>query len=147
MVVRKQKKVTKYRGSKTHGGGSMKKRRGAGHRGGRGRAGSGKRGDGKKPRYWKEEKLGGFTSKYSREKTLNVGQLNSGLEQLAERGLAEHKSGVYHVDLSTFKVDKLLGAGFVHHKINIVVGVASPKAVEKITAAGGSVEQTSAQEE
>src|SRR3989338_1771827 len=43
MVVYKRKKVTKYRGSVTHGGGSRKKRRGAGSRGGRGNAGSGKR--------------------------------------------------------------------------------------------------------
>ena len=48
MVINKSKKKLKYRGSKTHGCGSMKKRRGAGHRGGRGAAGSGKRGDTKK---------------------------------------------------------------------------------------------------
>ena len=52
MVVNKSKKKLKYRGSKTHGCGSMKKRRGAGHRGGRGAAGSGKRGDAKKPSIW-----------------------------------------------------------------------------------------------
>ncbi len=34
-----KKKVKKYRGSRTCGGGSAKKRRGAGHRGGRGNAG------------------------------------------------------------------------------------------------------------
>ena len=42
MVVYKRKKVTKYRGSVTHGGGSRKKRRGAGSIGGRGNAGTGK---------------------------------------------------------------------------------------------------------
>ena len=45
MSVNKTKKVGKYRGSKTHGGGHMKKRRGAGNRGGRGMAGTGKRAD------------------------------------------------------------------------------------------------------
>jgi len=35
-----KKKVKKYRGSRTCGGGSAKKRRGAGHRGGRGNAGA-----------------------------------------------------------------------------------------------------------
>ncbi len=40
MGPRKKKKVKKYRGSRTCGGGSHKKRRGAGSRGGRGRAGS-----------------------------------------------------------------------------------------------------------
>ena len=55
MVVTR-KKNTRQRGSKTHGCGSMKKRRGAGHRGGRGAAGSGKRGDCKKPSIWKNKK-------------------------------------------------------------------------------------------
>ena len=49
MPVHKRKKVTKQRGSKTHGWGSMKKHRGAGNRGGRGKAGTGKRADTKKP--------------------------------------------------------------------------------------------------
>ena len=49
MTTNKRKKVVKYRGSHTHGGGAKKKRRGAGHRGGRGMAGSGKRADQKKP--------------------------------------------------------------------------------------------------
>src|SRR3989338_4961919 len=48
MVVHRRKKVTKYRGSVTHGGGSRKKRRGAGSRGGRGNAGTGKRAGQKK---------------------------------------------------------------------------------------------------
>src|SRR3989338_2045713 len=43
MPANKQKKVVRYRGSHTHGGGAKKKRRGAGNRGGRGMAGSGKR--------------------------------------------------------------------------------------------------------
>ena len=146
MVVRKQKKVTKYRGSKTHGGGSMKKRRGAGHRGGRGRAGSGKRGDGKKPRYWSEKADKGFTSIYSRDNTINVGALSSSILTLVEQGFIEEKAGVYHLDLGNIKVDKLLGSGFVHHKLALTVSVATDKAVEKITAAGGSVTVTSKKE-
>jgi len=48
MTTHKRKKVVKYRGSHTHGGGAKKKRRGAGNRGGRGLAGSGKRAHHKK---------------------------------------------------------------------------------------------------
>ena len=47
-MANKRKKVNKYRGHTTHGGGHRKKRRGAGSRGGRGRAGSGKRAGHKK---------------------------------------------------------------------------------------------------
>lgn len=139
MVVRKQKKVTKYRGSKTHGGGSMKKRRGAGHRGGRGRAGSGKRGDGKKPRYWREEADKGFASHVESTNTLNVGHVSSMVARLVEEGKATGKAGDYTVDLQRLGVEKLLGGGKVEHKLTITVGSASEKAVEKVKAAGGSV--------
>ena len=64
MTVNKRKKVTRYRGSKTHGGGAKKKRRGAGNRGGRGMGGSGKRADSKKPSLWGAKYFGkhGFVS-------------------------------------------------------------------------------------
>lgn len=142
MVVRKKKKVTKYRGSKTHGGGSMKKRRGAGHRGGRGRAGSFKRGDGKRPSYWKEKKESKFKSHDAIVQTVNVGHLSSMIENLAVQGRATEKSGVFTIDLATLSIGKLLGAGRVHHKMNITVAVASDRAIERIEAAGGSVTQT-----
>lgn len=139
MVIRKDKKVTKYRGTKTHGGGSMKKRRGAGHRGGRGRAGSGKRGDAKKPRYWKDKTDRGFTGRTIAGKTVNVGHLDSMIERLAREGRVEEKSGVFTVDSKKLGFARLLGTGFVHHKINITVDSATAKAKEKIEAVGGSV--------
>jgi len=78
MTTHKNKKVTKYRGSKTHGGGAMKKRRGAGNRGGRGNAGSGKRADSKKPSIWADKYYfgkHGFKKKGIKEKicAVNVG--------------------------------------------------------------------------
>jgi large subunit ribosomal protein L15 len=139
MVVRKQKKVTKYRGSKTHGGGSMKKRRGAGHRGGRGRAGSGKRGDAKKPRYWKETPDKGFASHIKDKTTTNVGHVSSTIESLVRRGKATEKSGAYTLNLTDLGVHKLLGSGVVLYKLTLTVDHASARAIEKIEAAGGSV--------
>lgn len=140
MVVRKAKKVTKYRGSKTHGGGSMKKRRGAGHRGGRGNAGSGKRGDCKKPSYWaKKNENKGFSGRGFVAETINVGHLNSMIETLVTKGKAIEKGGVYTIDLAILKVDKLLGSGLVTKKLIITVDEATEKAVQKIEAAGGKV--------
>lgn len=140
MVVRKKKKVVKYRGSKTHGGGSMKKRRGAGHRGGRGRAGSGKRGDAKKPRYWKEKASKGFTSKRSwTPTTINVGHLNSMAERLVVNGKMQYAAGGYTIDLATLKIERLLGGGIVDKKLMITVLQATPKAVDKVKKAGGTV--------
>jgi len=141
MVVRKQKKVTKYRGSKTHGGGSMKKRRGAGHRGGRGRAGSGKRGDAKKPRYWREQAEKGFVGYREGPVTMNVGHLSSTAAALVADGKAVEKAGVFTIDLRSLGIEKLLGGGRVEHKLVLSGAPASARAVEKIKAAGGSVEE------
>ncbi len=142
MTITKRKKVRKYRGSKTHGGGSMKKRRGAGSRGGRGRAGSGKRGDSKKPSYWKDWEMGthGFTS-HSRSVTvaMNVSDLHRELPRLVEQGVATKKGDIYTVDLSVLGVDKLLGAGHIGVSVSVSVAAATPKAKEKVSAAGGSV--------
>ncbi|MFN3383359.1 MAG: uL15 family ribosomal protein [Archaeoglobaceae archaeon] len=84
-------KVKKFRGSRTCGGGSHKKRRGAGHRGGRGNAGVHKH---KYLKFLKLEKLGlyefgkhGFTrprsvvEEFSREK-----ELKQRLKELKEQG-------------------------------------------------------------
>ena len=139
MVVRRKKKVTKYRGSKTHGGGSMKKRRGAGNRGGRGRAGSGKRGDAKKPRYWKEKPDKGFSSHLKRASTVNVGHINSMIVSLVRLGKASEKANVYSFDLRNIGVQKLLGGGVIQHKLILTVKHASVRAIEKVEAAGGTV--------
>ena len=41
-MIRKGKKINKMRGSRSNGGGSVKRRRGAGNKGGKGKAGAGK---------------------------------------------------------------------------------------------------------
>jgi large subunit ribosomal protein L15 len=60
--------------------------------------------------------------------TINVGQL----EELA--------NGATDLDLSALGIDKLLGTGKVSSALTVTVDSASAKAVEKIEAAGGSVE-------
>ncbi len=60
--------------------------------------------------------------------TINVGQL----EELA--------NGATELDLSALGIDKLLGTGKVSSALTVIVDSASAKAVEKIEAAGGSVE-------
>ncbi len=142
MSVTKPKKARRYRGSKTHGGGSMKKRRGAGHRGGRGRAGSGKRGDAKKPSYWKTWTMGahGFVP-HDRERLqiMNLSDLERYLPDLEKAGFAKKASGGFSIDLTAAGIDKLLGTGSVSQKFAITVDAASAKAVDRVSAAGGSV--------
>jgi len=54
-------------------------------------------------------------------------------------GLAEKDGDVYRVDLTELGYSKLLGSGTVTKKIEVRVFEATPKAVEKIEAAGGKV--------
>ncbi|MFH1649366.1 MAG: uL15m family ribosomal protein [Candidatus Woesearchaeota archaeon] len=137
----KRKKVTKYRGSKTHGGGAMKKRRGAGNRGGRGRAGSGKKGDAKKPSFWKEPvgKRG-----FKRQNAVSVFSINlfwieSSAESLIKSGKASMTGKSIVIDLKKLGYDKLLSKGAVTKAYDITVDSATPLAIEKVKKAGGTV--------
>lgn len=144
MTVNKTKKVRKYRGSKTHGGGSMKKRRGAGNRGGRGMAGTGKRAHTKKPSII--EMFGsGYLGKHGFKrpsKTLvkvnavNLGYIHDNYDTLVAKGII--KKDV--LNLADMKKNKLLASGNFNKKIKIKTQFASKKAVEKVKKAGGSVE-------
>jgi len=147
MVQRKQKKNVKLRGSKTHGYGSMKKHRGAGHRGGRGNAGSGKRADSKKPSIWKRgnrnpEQIGFVNYQPLERTTINVGHLDSIAARMVREGKAKEASGMIVIDLSSMDTNKLLGAGKVTHKLHVTVELAVPLAKEKIEKAGGKIEAT-----
>jgi large subunit ribosomal protein L15 len=142
----KKKKVTRLRGSKTHGWGAMKKHRGAGNRGGRGMAGSGKRGDAKKSLINKNTKyFGKYGFKSIKKigtrtpKKINIDTLEEKLPQLLERKQAEKKGSVIIIDLKKIGYHKLLGTGEVKNKFEISVDFASKKAVEKIQAKGGKV--------
>ncbi len=89
----------------------------------------------------KEGKLDEYTYKflYSRPE-LNVGDLSFIIDKLVENGLAEKEGEVYNIDLSVLGYTKLLGTGKVDKAIRVQVSKATPKAVEKIEVAGGSVE-------
>jgi large subunit ribosomal protein L15 len=144
MTVNKRKKNSRYRGSKTHGCGSMKKRRGAGHRGGRGNAGSGKRADSKKPSYWGDENYfgkNGFTSKSRtlHHPTINVGYLDLHISGFVDRKEAAKEKDFYSINLDKLGYVKLLGEGQVRNKLRIAVSQCSLQAKEKVEAAGGAV--------
>jgi large subunit ribosomal protein L15 len=156
----KAKKVTKQRASKTHGWGSKKKHRGAGNRGGRGNAGSGKRGDQKKPAYWNpnkpvDQKRGksyfgkhGFFSVTGKDvKALNVRYLDTQVVAWAAEKKVSKSGDVFIVDLKALGYGKLLGTGKITKKIKVTVAAATPSAIEKVNAAGGSITLTKAAEE
>ncbi|OIO66317.1 hypothetical protein AUJ68_01190 [Candidatus Woesearchaeota archaeon CG1_02_57_44] len=141
----KRKKVTKQRGSHTHGGGAKKKRRGAGHRGGVGMAGTGKRADVKKPSIWGSRYFGkhGFKSKPDTvlPPSINVQQLDEQADSFVSAGLGKKEGDAYHIDLVAAGYGKVLGNGKINRKLHIKARSFSIKAQEAITAAGGSAEQ------
>ncbi len=129
MVIRKKKKVLKFRGQRSYGYGSHKSHRGGGSRGGRGNAGMHKH-------KWS------YTVKYLPDKygkrgfepvdrkhidTVNV----SGLEKLAD--------GRKELNLWELGIEKVLGKGRIDVPIEVMARSFSKKATEKIEAAGGKV--------
>lgn len=136
MIFMVSRKTSKYRGSRTHGCGSHKKRRGAGSRGGRGMTGA------KAHRFVKflKEKPGhigkyGFKSKIRKKlKTINLCEL----QRLAD------KSGKKEIKLREHGYDKVLGKGNISKPLTVHADVFSAKAREKLEAAGGKIVETKA---
>ncbi|PSQ18161.1 50S ribosomal protein L15 [Halobacteriales archaeon QS_8_69_73] len=137
-------KKRRQRGSRTHGGGSHKNRRGAGHRGGRGRAGRDKH------EFHNYEPLGksGFDrpQKVKRDvETINLRTLDEDAVVLAAEGVAEETDDGYRVDARDvvedgFEVDvvKVLDGGRVHNELEVVADDFSADAAETLEAAGGA---------
>jgi len=139
-------KKKRQRGSRTHGGGSHKNRRGAGNRGGRGAAGRDKHEKHNHPPLGKS----GFKrpEKVTEEvATIDVRELDEDAPVLAAEGLAEETEGGYRIDARDIVDDadtadrvKVLGAGQVHNELEVVADEFSATAAEKIQAAGGETE-------
>jgi len=143
-MINKRKKSTRQRGHKTHGFGSMKKNRGAGHRGGRGNAGSGKRGDSKKPSF---QQIKGYIGKHGFTKKgvqltdnpINLAKVEDKLSTFEQEGICTRKNDGYHIDLSKAGYTKLLSKGSVSKKLTIHIDNATPRSIEKVEKAGGKV--------
>ncbi|MEF8888085.1 MAG: uL15m family ribosomal protein [Haloarculaceae archaeon] len=146
-------KKKRQRGSRTHGGGSHKNRRGAGHRGGRGAAGRDKH------EFHNHEPLG--KSGFSRPEkvkedvaTVDVRELDEDAAVLAAEGVAEETDGGYRVDARDVVEDghevdvvKVLGAGQVRGELEVVADDFSETAREKIESAGGTTDLSARGEE
>jgi large subunit ribosomal protein L15 len=146
-------KKKRQRGSRTHGGGSHKNRRGAGHRGGRGNAGRAKH------EFHNYEPLGkhGF-SRPDKVKddvvTVDVQKLDEDAVLLAAEGVAEETDGGYEIDARDVAEDgydadavKVLGGGQVRNELDVVADAFSASAREKLADAGGSATLSARAEE
>lgn len=124
-------RTNKFRGRcRTHGRGH-KAGRGAGKRGGRGNAGINKHRVMTRIKYMpKHWGMHGFNRDPSLRK-VNVTCNVSELENMERDGDS--------INLTEMGIDKLLGSGQIKTALNVTVEAASPKAIAKVEAAGGSV--------
>lgn len=137
-MARHQRKIRKKRGSRSCGGGSHKKRRGAGHRGGRGAAGTHK---GKwtwiikyDPKHFGDRGFELPQAVKHEYKAINVGEL----DELAER-IAEKEKDKLSIDVTKLNCEKVLGRGRVSKPMVVKAFSFSKSAVKKIESSGGSV--------
>lgn len=146
-------KKRRQRGSRTHGGGSHKNRRGAGHRGGRGAAGRKKH----------ERNLYGPLGKHGFTRPpdlqdevaeVTVQKLDEDAALLAADGLAEEEGDGYAIDARDVAEDghdvdvvKVLGNGSVRGELHVTADAFTGEARSLIEDAGGSVELTDRAEE
>ncbi|MFC6903796.1 uL15m family ribosomal protein [Halalkalicoccus tibetensis] len=136
-------KKNRQRGSRTHGGGTHKNRRGAGHRGGRGAAGRSKH------EFHNYGPLGkhGFKRPEKAQDTIleiDVQKLDEDAALYAADGLAEETDDGYSLDARDIVEDgheadavKVLGGGQVRNGLEVTADAFSASAVELIEENGG----------
>jgi large subunit ribosomal protein L15 len=146
-------KKKRQRGSRTHGGGTHKNRRGAGHRGGRGAAGRDKH------EFHNYDPLGkhGF-SRPDKVKddvvTVDLQKLDEDAALLAAEGVAEETDGGYAIDARDVAEDgydvdavKVLGTGQVRNELDVTADAFSASAREQLEENGGSAQLSERAEE
>jgi large subunit ribosomal protein L15 len=132
-------KRSKFRGSRTCGGGTHKNRRGAGNRGGRGRAGHR---DHRFSYYLLYDevhngKCGFFNQTGRNVKTISIGELDQMAPALIADGKAIQEGDVVSINADQIGIDKILGSGKVTLKMNVTARSFSAQAKSKIEAMGG----------
>jgi large subunit ribosomal protein L15 len=136
-------KRSKYRGSRTCGGGTHKNRRGAGNRGGRGRAGINAHHFVK----WYKEMGGpvfgkdGFSNSSEITVTvIDIGIIDQIIPSLLAQGIAKNEGDVIVINATDMGIDKVLGSGKVTKKMNISAQAFSESAKAKIEKMGGKTQ-------
>jgi|ADurb_Cas_02_Slu_FD_contig_31_2125488_length_869_multi_2_in_0_out_0_2 large subunit ribosomal protein L15 len=134
-------KRSKYRGSRTCGGGTHKNRRGAGNRGGRGNAGVNAH-HFVKAYLVRGPVFGKCGFKHHHEASitgdvLDIGEIDQIIPVLIRSGLAQEEGDTVIFDAEVLGIEKVLGGGKVMHKMNITAAAFSQQAIAKIEAKGG----------
>lgn len=140
--TKKRRKMSRMRGTGTHGGGARKKRKKSGHRGGAGMSGSGKRSDHKKTLvlalyghdYFGKQGITSRGTKKDKRRRINLGDVELSLEKYGK------KSGdKWEIDLREYKI---LGGSEGYepkNKLVIKAKTASQSVIKKVKEAGGEI--------
>lgn len=137
-----KEKTKKFRGSRTCGGGTHKNRRGGGSRGGRGNAGTCKHHFVRSMQRGLSFGKHGFKrpqSVTSQKIIVNIGEIDETIEQLVTDGFAQKKGNVFHIDLGSIGIEKVLGSGKVTKPLFITASEFSIVAKQKIEEAKGQI--------
>ena len=131
-------RTNKFRGRSRYHGRGKKAGRGAGLRGGRGNAGI------KKHRLMTRLKyMPGHWGMHGFNRHPKLRHVNVSINLMQVSQMAEGDS----IDLTEMGYDKLLGSGRIARALSISVASASARAIEKVEAAGGSVNLSDDDEE
>jgi large subunit ribosomal protein L15 len=135
MPERKKKKKVYLRGSRRHGHGNIKNRRGSGNKGGKGAAGLHKHKWTYTVKYAKDHfgSKGFVRPNKKTMKTINLWEI----EKLAKEGKLENVNGMYHLKFD----GKVLGTGNITVPVSVVAKSFSAKAEQRIKEAGGKTEK------
>jgi len=143
MVVRRRKKIRKYRGSRTCGWGITGQHKGRGLKGGFGKAGRHKHHwtwvVKYAPDYFGKKGFKTPISTTPKVNAINVGYLDEIATELAKKGLVEVKNGKIVVNVIKLGYNRVLGSGKVTKPLVVMAPYFSRKAEEKIAQAGGEV--------
>ncbi|NHJ02225.1 MAG: 50S ribosomal protein L15 [Candidatus Heimdallarchaeota archaeon] len=148
MTVRREKKVRKQRGSRVYGYGRISGgHRKSGSRGGKGNAGiKDHRRIGRIKQMILDQK--GFTTHSTDRKqaSINIGQLDEQIELLLAGDYAKKEGSHIKIDLRELGFSKVLGKGIVTNSLHVYADTITPKAEEKIEAAGGKTFSSTSEE-
>jgi len=133
------------RGVRSAGYGRTKGHRAAGQRGGKGMAGSEKHHYIKvmqeNPRYFGKWGFKRPQKVIDNIVAINIGDIDEAADRLVEQGMASITGKKYNIDVTRLGIDRILGSGKVTRKLNLVgVKAITPRALEKVTSNGGSVD-------
>lgn len=138
MVVRRERKVRRQRGSRLYGWGTIGQHRKSGMRGGFGNAGFHKHKwswvTTYDPDYFGKNGFIRHSATTRQVQVINIGELSALIQ---DKVLEKDEKGKAMLDLSSYGYSKLLGAGKIDFPITVKATYITEKAKQKLEEAGG----------